>query len=83
MTFYKFLTNILNMIPTSRKWKVTFFLKDGSKKSIEVFCVKRFAKSIANQCLGYPLWDSIKVTVGLMKETNGFDGCGTPNQTGI
>ncbi len=55
------------MIPQSRKWKVTFFMADGSKKAIEVLCVKRFAKSIANQCLGYPLWDATKVTVGLMK----------------
>jgi hypothetical protein len=55
------------MIPKSRKWKVTFFMADGSKKAIEVLCVKRFAKSIANQCLGYPLWDSTKVTVGLIR----------------
>ncbi len=56
------------MIPTSRKWKVTFFMNNGTTRSIEVLCVKRFAKSIANQCLGYPMWDATKVTVGLMRE---------------
>lgn len=55
------------MIPQSRKWKVTFFKHDGTKQSIEVLCVKRFAKQVANQALGYPAFDSHKITVGLMR----------------
>lgn len=55
------------MIPISRNWKVTFFKHDGSVVSIEILCVKRFAKSFANEALGYPAFDSHKITVGLVK----------------
>lgn len=65
------------MIPKSRNWKVTFYLypdyaaqigrgKDN-KLSIVILCVKRFAKSIANEQLGYPAYNSYKVTVGLVR----------------
>ena len=55
------------MIPQSRKWKVTFYKKNGDVVSEIVTCVKRFAIMIANEELGYPAWDSSKITVGLVK----------------
>ena len=55
------------MIPVSRNWKVTFYKHDGSVISTEVTCVKRFAKSFANENLGYPAYDSKKITISLVK----------------
>ncbi len=55
------------MIPKVHDWKVTFYMKDGSVESTVVTCVKRFAKSIANAELGYPAFDSTKITVGLVR----------------
>lgn len=63
------------MIPKARNWRVTFFIThrtdDGvsfqTKVSVNVVCVKRFAKSIANELLGYPAFRSHKITVGLIK----------------
>ena len=55
------------MIPTPRNWKVTFYKTDGTTVSAVVTCVKRFAKSIANEELGYPAYISKKITVGLVK----------------
>lgn len=54
------------MIPQPRNWKVTFFKNDGTKVSAVVLCVKRFAKGCANAELGYPAYDSKKITVGLV-----------------
>lgn len=55
------------MIPKARNWKVTFFKNDGTTLETTVLCVKRFAKVIANENLGYPAYDSKKITVGLTK----------------
>ena len=66
-----------NWIPQPRNWKVTFFIKEDretgvgmshhTKLSTVVFCVKRFAKSIANEKLGYPAYRAYKISVGLVK----------------
>lgn len=56
------------MIPKARLWRVKFFKSDGRWDSTVVRCVKRFAVSYANELLGYPAYDSVKVTVGLVKE---------------
>jgi hypothetical protein len=55
------------MIPIARKWKVTFYKHDGTVVSTTVLCVKRFAKSFANEELGYPAFYSHKITVGLIR----------------
>lgn len=55
------------MIPTPRNWKVTFYKKNGDVVSTVVNCVKRFAIMVANEELGYPTWDSKKITIGLVK----------------
>lgn len=55
------------MIPTPHNWKVTFHLINGEKVSHTVFCVKRFAKSFANEALGFPAYYSKKIVVGLQK----------------
>jgi hypothetical protein len=55
------------MIPKPRNWKVTFYKNDGAILVGQVFCVKRFAKSLANEYLGYPAYDSKKITVGLLR----------------
>ena len=67
MTFYKSSANILYMIPRPRNWKVTFYKHNGTVVSTIVTCVKRFAKSIANENMGYPAYDSSKITVGLVR----------------
>ena len=56
-----------NMIPKPRNWKVTFYKQDGEVLVGYVFCVKRFAKSLANEDLGYPAFDSKKITVSLCR----------------
>lgn len=56
------------MIPQVKTWRVTFTLLDGTILSKTVDAVnKRFAKSLANEALGYPSWNSIKITVGLIR----------------
>lgn len=55
------------MIPKVYDWKVTFYKHDGTVVSTVVSCVKRFAKSIANEELGYIAFDSKKITVSLVK----------------
>lgn len=55
------------MIPTPKNWKVTFFKNDGTTESIVVTCVKRFATMLANEQLGYPSYNSKKITVGLVR----------------
>jgi hypothetical protein len=62
------------MIPTPRNWKVTFYLNPEGVKlagtdkiSHTICCVKRFAKAIANERLGYIGFHyATKVTVGLV-----------------
>lgn len=57
------------MIPTSRLWKVTFFMLDGTAPRVTtVLCVKRFALGLANEVLGYPANDAHKITVGLVRK---------------
>lgn len=58
------------MIPKSRNWKVTFYKYNGDTISTQVLCVKRFAKSIANEQLGYPAYDSKRITVGLVRNSH-------------
>lgn len=64
------------MIPKPRDWRVTFYLdpdyvrdnpQRGNKVSVVVGCVKRFAKAIANEQVGYLSFHSTKVTVGLAR----------------
>ena len=59
------------MIPAPRVWKVTFFMDDGTAPRVTtVLCVKRFAKGLANEALGYPAYDAHKITVGLVRNFN-------------
>ena len=58
----------IKMIPKVKTWKVSFTLKDDRVLTTTVNTInKRFAKSIANETLGFPLWFSKKVTVGLIR----------------
>ena len=58
----------IKMIPKVKTWKVSFTLKDDRVLTTTVNTInKRFAKSIANETLGFPLWFSKKVTVGLVR----------------
>ena len=66
MTLYKSSGSILYMIPQPRNWKVTFY-KGKEVHSTTVWCVKRFAKSLANEKLGYIAFFSDKITVSLVK----------------
>jgi hypothetical protein len=55
------------MIPKPRNWKVTFYKQDGEVLVGYVFCVKRFAKMLANEYLGYPSYGCTKITVSLCR----------------
>jgi len=64
------------MIPTPRKWNVTFrFTPEEMRKnkltqpvvSVVVDCVKRFAVQLANEQIGYKGYFAEKITVGLVK----------------
>lgn len=59
------------MIPSPRVWKVTFYMLDGTAARVTtVLCVKRFAKALANEALGYPAYNAHKITVGLIRNFN-------------
>ena len=56
------------MIPKVKSWKVTFYKHDGTVLTTIVDTInKRFARWMANENLGYPAFDSSKVSVGLVK----------------
>jgi hypothetical protein len=56
------------MIPKVRTWKVSFTLDDSTVLTTTVNTAsERFAKSAANEELGYPILRSKKVTVELVK----------------
>lgn len=56
------------MIPKVKSWQVKFVLTDGTVLTKTVDAVnKRFAKSLANEALGYPSWNSEKITVSLLR----------------
>lgn len=55
------------MIPKINNWKVTFYKHDGTVVSTVVLCVKRFARMLANEKLGYPAYESSRITVGLVR----------------
>jgi hypothetical protein len=44
---------------------------DGTAARVTtVLCVKRFAKALANEALGYPAYNAHKITVGLIRNFN-------------
>ncbi len=56
------------MIPKVKTWKVTFVLLDGTVLTKTVDTInRRFAKSLANEALGYPSWNSTKISVSLVR----------------
>jgi hypothetical protein len=56
------------MIPKVKSWKVTFVKEDGTVLSTVVDTInKRFARSFANERLGYPAYFSKEIRVSLVK----------------